>query len=143
MWKILGKDTIYLDLAHNAKILLAEKAADTEKGNRFKEILNESEMTYLLNGETEEHTFFINVPKDLSPEDIQIMADVVLDIAKELEIPFLTVNDVEQRYQVIITNYEEPEIIGLRRTPGYSSAEVFKPIFASLAAPGKYNSSMD
>ena len=39
----------------------------------------------------------------------------------------------------IISNNKEPEIIGLRKTPGMTSVEVFKPIFRDWVAPGKSN----
>ncbi|MDR0309540.1 MAG: hypothetical protein LBH88_02125, partial [Candidatus Methanoplasma sp.] len=128
MWKILGIKTIYIDIPNTAKRRLIELAGEGEKENKFRELMGRSEIMFLLNGETEENSFFITVPDDLGPEDIQLMADVVLNVAKTAEFPFIEVKDVEQRYQVIITNNKEPELIGLNKTPGMSAAEVFKPI---------------
>ncbi len=142
MWKILGKDAIYIDIPETWKNRMLELAGGDEKSQKFKEIVGRSEVTYLLNGTTEEHTFFIRVPKDITPEEIQILADVSLDILKASEIPVISIEDVVQKYQVVITNWEEPEIIGLRKTPGMSSGEVFKPIIQGLNAPGKPNSTM-
>jgi len=139
MWKILGIKAIYIDIPNAAKKRLIELAGDGEKEAVFKDLLGRSEVTFLLNGETEENTFFITVPDDLTPEDIQIMADVVLEIAKTIEFPFVEVEGIEQRYQVIITNNKEPELIGLNKTPGMSSVEVFKPIIRSLDSKGRLN----
>ncbi|MCL2032982.1 MAG: hypothetical protein FWG96_06945 [Methanomassiliicoccaceae archaeon] len=139
MWKILGIKTIYIDIPNTAKNRLIELTGDDEKGVRFKDLMERSEIMFLLNGETEECSFFITVPDDLGPDDIQIMADVVLDIAKTIEFPFITADGVEQRYQVIITNNKEPELIGLNKTPGISSGEVFKPIIKALDSKGRMN----
>lgn len=139
MWKILGVTSIYIDIPSTAKKRLIELAGEGEKENKFKELMERSEIMFLLNGETEENSFFITVPDDLTPEDIQIMADVVLEIAKSIEFPFIAVKDIEQRYQVIITNNKEPELIGINKTPGMSSVEVFKPIIKSLDGRGKMN----
>jgi len=139
MWKILGMKTIYIDIPNTAMNRLIELAGDSEKAVRFKELMGRSKMMFLLNGETEENTFFITVPEDLTPDDIQLMADVVLDIARAVEFPFVEVEGIEQRYQVIMSNNKEPELIGLNKTPGMSSAEVFKPIIRSLDSKGKMN----
>ncbi|MDR3074822.1 MAG: hypothetical protein LBU30_02130 [Candidatus Methanoplasma sp.] len=139
MWKILGAETIYIDLPGTAKRRLIELAEDGEKGTRFRELMERSEIMFLLNGETEENSFFITVPDDLGPAGIQTMADVILDIAKNAGFPFITAGDKEQRYQVIITNNKEPELIGLNKTPGMSSVEVFRPIIKSLDSRGRAN----
>jgi len=140
MWNILGVKTIYIDIPNTVKNRLIELAGDGEKKAIFVELMGRSEVMFLLNGETEENSFFITVPEDLTPEQIQIMADVILETAKSIEFPFVSVADVEQRYQVIITNNKEPELIGLSKTPGMSSAEVFKPIIKSLDSRGRVNS---
>jgi len=139
MWKILGMDAIYIDVPHTAKNRLIELAGDGEKETKFKEFMKQSEMLFLINGETEENSFFITVPDELTPEDIQIMADVVLEIAKTIDYPFISVSNEEQRYKIIINNNKEPELIGLNKTPGMSSVEVFKPIIKSLDGRGRAN----
>ena len=118
---------------------MLELAGDDEKSSKFKEIVEGAEVTYMLNGTTEEHTFFIKVPDEITPEEIQILADVALDILKASEDPCIEVEGVRQRYQVVITNWKEPEIIGQNKTPGMSSGEVFKPIIQGLDAPGRAN----
>ena len=139
MWKILGIKTIYIDIPNTVKNRLIELAGDGEKEAVFKDLMERSEVMFLLNGETEENSFFIKVPDDLTPEDIQVMADVILGIAKTIEFPFVSVEDAEQRYQVIITNNKEPELLGYNKTPGMSSAEVFKPVIKSLDGRGRAN----
>ena len=139
MWKILGKDALYLEIPETWKDRMLELAGEGEKADRFREIVGRSEVTYMLNGTTEEHTFFSKVPDDITPEEIQLMADVALDALKGSEDPCVSVEGVVQRYQVIITNWHEPEIIGLNKTPGMSSGEVFKPIIQGLDKPGRVN----
>ncbi len=141
MFKILGEDALYIDIPDTFKKRMLALAGDDEKEKVFKEIVGRSEVTYLLNGTTEEHTFFIRVPEDVTPEQIQTMADASLEILKRTveNTPCVEVEGVRQKYQVIITNWEEPEIIGKNKTPGMSSGAVFKPIIQSLDKPGKAN----
>ncbi len=143
MWKILGKDALYVEIPQVWKQRMLELAGDDEKSSKFKEIVEGAEVTYMLNGTTEEHTFFIRVPDDITPDDIQVLADVALDILKKSETPCIEIEGVRQRYQVIITNWHEPEIIGMNKTPGMSSGEVFKPIIQGLDGPGRLNSAFN
>ena len=143
MWKILGEDAIYIDIPETWKRRMIALAGEGEKPEKFKKIVGESEVTYLLNGTTEEHTFFIHLSDDVSPEDIQALADVTLDILKASEHPCISVEGQIQRYQVIITNYHEPEIIGKNKTPGMSSGAVFMPIIKGLDSPGRMNANND
>jgi len=143
MWKILGIDVIYIDIPDTWKKRMLELTPEDEKGKRFKEILEASKVEYLFNAQTEEHTFFIRLDDGITPEEIQSMADVTLNILKTLEIPVVEIEDTVQKYQVIITNYHEPEIIGLNKTPGMSSGQVFLPIIKSLSSPGHLNQSFN
>ena len=143
MFKILGKDALYIDIPAVFKERIIALAGDDGKEKLFKDITEKSEVTYLLNGTTEEHTFFIKIPDEITPEEIQILADVALDVLKKIDVPCISIEDKVQRYQVIITNWHEPEIIGKNKTPGMSSGEVFKPIIQGLNAPGKLNSSFN
>lgn len=139
MWKILGKEAIYIDIPETWKQRMLELVEDDEKGKEFKSILNASKVEYIFNSQTLEHTFFIRLEDEITPEQIQNMADVILDTLKASEAPVVEIEEDVQRYQVIITNYHEPEIIGLNKTPGMSSGQVFLPIIKSLNAPGQLN----
>ena len=147
MWKILGEGAIYIDIPDVWKKRMLELAEeledDKDKAAKFKEIVTDAEVTYMLNGTTEEHTFFIKIPDEITPDEIQILADVALDVLKKIDVPCISIEDKIQRYQVIITNWHEPEIIGKNKTPGMSSGEVFKPIIQGLNGPGKLNSSFN
>ncbi len=140
MWKILGKEAIYIDIPNTWKERMLELMSDDEKGKKFKDVVSGSKVEYLFNPQTEEHTFFIRLDDDVSPEDIQDLADATLATLKELEVPVVEIEDTRQKYQVIITNYHEPELIGLNKTPGMSSGQVFMPIINSLNKPGQLNS---
>lgn len=147
MWKILGEDAIYIDIPQVWKRRILALAKDLEedkaKEAKFEEIVEPAEVTYMLNGSTEEHTFFIRIPDEITPEEIQVLADVALDVLRKTDVPCISVEDKVQRYQVIITNWHEPEIIGLNKTPGMSSGEVFKPIIQGLDGPGKLNAAFN
>ena len=67
MWKILGKEAIYIDIPETWKKGMLELTPEDEKGKLFKEILEASEVEYLFNPQTLEHTWEIaNVDNDSS-----------------------------------------------------------------------------
>jgi hypothetical protein len=135
MWKVLGRDALYVEIGEVWKQRMMELAGDGEEGDRFRTLMEPNEILYMLNGSNEFHTFYVNLKKEITPEDIQFMADVTLKVAKELDCPYISVNDVPQRYLVIFTNEDEPELIGLNRTEGYGSGKIFQPILEGFSNP--------
>ena len=139
MWNILGEECIYLDITYKFKKRLNELAPADETGDKFGKLLEPTEVSFLINGETEENCFMLKVPDEYSPEDIQFMAEQTMAaIVKNNQAP-ISVDGVEQNYKIIINNDKEPELIGLHKTPGMSSVELFKPIFKSWSSPGRAN----
>ncbi|MFA6805167.1 MAG: hypothetical protein WCQ23_05585 [Candidatus Methanomethylophilaceae archaeon] len=139
MWKILGKEALYLDIGPTAKERMTELAGEGEKADEFRALMKNSEVQFLLNGSNEYNTFYFKVPDEYTPEQIQLMADVALDIVKNSEAPMVEVEGVEQRFLIIFSNNKEPELLGIRKTPGMSSGALFKPIFEALDKPGRLN----
>ena len=143
MWKVLGKEAMYIEIASVWEERIIEMSKDYEGDERFKELMEGAEIKHMFNGSTEIHNIMIDVPKDYTPEDIQMMADMILSIAKDnMETPFITLEDNYQKCQVIINNEDEPELIGMNRTEGYGSGKIFLPILDSLTRPGRPNESM-
>jgi len=139
MFKILGEECLYIDIAPTfAKQILALSAFD-EKAGEFAELFGKTEVTYLLNGSTEESCFIMNVPDEFTPEQIQLMADVVIRSINRFGQAPVVVDRTEQKYRINISNTHEPELIGLRKTPGMTSVEIFKPIFNSWGGEGRQN----
>ncbi|MGI6009055.1 MAG: hypothetical protein ACOX8X_02885 [Methanomethylophilus sp.] len=142
MFKILGEETLYISIADTFSKRLLALTGEGEKEDRFRELFSKTEVRYQLNGQTEESDFLLRVPDDYKPEDIQLMADVILDTLKKFNAPAVVVDDTEQQYRIVISNSHEPEIIGLKKDKNMSSYEVFKPIFEGWDAPGRANPSM-
>lgn len=139
MWNILGEEAIYLDITYKFKKRLAELAPADETGDKYRKLLDKTDVGFMINGETEENCFMLTVPDEYSPEDIQFMAEQTMAaIVKNDQAP-ISANGVEQKYKIIINNNKEPELIGLRKTPGMSSVELFKPIFKNWSSPGRAN----
>ncbi len=141
MWSILGENAIYLDIPYKFKDKIMSLATEDDDGTKFKKLLDDSDVRFMINGESEECCFMIQVPDEYTPEDIQFMADKIIDAIIRNDKAPVSVDGVEQNYKIIINNNKEPEIIGLRKTPGMSAAEVFKPILNGWASPGKENPS--
>lgn len=142
MWNILGEESIYLDIPYKFKKKLMSLAADDDDGERFRKLMDGTEVSFMINGETEENCFILKVPDNYTPEDIQFMADKTIDAIIRNDKAPVSVEGAEQKYKIIISNDKEPEIIGLRKTPGMSAAEVFKPILNGWSSPGRSNPSV-
>lgn len=141
-WQVLGRDVMYVEIGEVWKEEIVKAVSSKKEGEKFKKLMDKSDVMHLFNGTTEVHNFIIEVPEKLTPKDIQFMADVILGYAKEkLDVPFVTLGGEYQMCQVIITNEKEPELIGLDRTEGYASGKIFMPILDSLSKPGRYNES--
>ena len=141
MWKILGADSLYLEFADVWRRRIIEIVSGTEHKDRFLELMNAAEVTYMMNGATEIHTFVVDLPESISPEDIQFLADRILNVAKTFEAPFVSLNDNYEKCQVIFTNEKEPEILGIDKKEGYSAGAVFKPILDGWGGAGRQNES--
>lgn len=122
---------------------MIELMSDREGGERFRDLMNATEVMYFLDGVMEIHSFILEFPETVTPDDIQFLADKTLEIAKEnIETPFITVNGKYQKCQVVYTTEKEPELIGAEKTEGYGSGKIFQPIFEALSQPGRGNESM-
>jgi hypothetical protein len=143
MWKVLGKDCLYIDIARIWTERILELSAANEKAEEFKGLMDGTEVTHLFDGTLETHNFMLDVPKEYTPEQIQTMADVILAVAKDnVDTPFVEIDGKYQKSNVIISNDEEPELLGSNRTDGYGSGKIFLPILTSLTQPGRANESM-
>lgn len=143
VWRILGKEAMYLEFADVLKSQLIEIAPTVENGERFVDLVKESEIMHIFNGATETHGFNIRPLDTTSPEDIQYMADIILAIARQDDQRFYVSLDGE--YQKCVINVRtdvEPELIGENRTEGYGSGKIFMPILESLCKPGRGNDSI-
>ncbi len=144
MWKILGKDALYVEFSDVFKERIIELANEIDNGEKFIEIVKDSEIQYLFNGSTETHAFNIFPNKETSVEDIQYMADIILAIAtKDESFMFVTLEGKYQKCIVNVRTDEEPELIGANRTEGYASGKIFYPILDSLCKPGRANDSFN
>ena len=137
MWQILGANAMYVEFADLWKYRMNEIAEDRDDGKKFIELMKDVEVSHMLNGTTEVHTFYVELPRSLTPEDIQFLADVILDVANTSEVPFISLEGDYQKCQVIFSNDVEPELIGLDKTEGFSSGAAFQPVFTSWGKPNK------
>lgn len=140
MWKILGKEAMYIEFADVFKERVIEIASGMEGKEKFVDLMKGSDVMHIFNGSTETHGFNIRPGDDISSEDIQLMADAILDVIKSEENLFVV--SLDDQYQPSVINIradKEPELIGNDRTDGYASGKIFQPILESLAGPGRMN----
>jgi hypothetical protein len=136
MWKILGSDALYLEFAD---VWRREISKIVNGRERFAELMEGADVRYMMNGATEVHTFMVELPDTLSPEDVQFLADEILGVANGFEHPFVSLNGEYEKCQVIFTTEREPEIIGLDKKKGISAGAVFQPILDAWGGAGKNN----
>ena len=139
MWKILGVDALYVEFADVWKRRVIEVANEFDVGERFGELMKDAEVSYMMNGATEIHTFIAELPDTLSKDDLQFLADVILDIANNADFPFVSLNGVYEKCQVIFTTEKEPEILGMDKAEGFSAGAVFAPILEGWGGGGRKN----
>lgn len=140
MWKILGKEAVYVEFADVFKARIIEIASAIEGKEKFVDLMNKSEVMHIFNGSTETHGFNIRPGNDISSEDIQYMADNILEIIKsDVDNFVISLDDQHQACVINVRADEEPELIGANKTEGYASGKVFQPILDSLCKPGRMN----
>jgi hypothetical protein len=140
MWKILGKEAMYIEFADVFKERVIEIASGMEGKEKFVDLMKGSDVMHIFNGSTETHGFNIRPGDDIPSEDIQLMADAILDVIKSEENLFVV--SLDDQYQPAVINIradKEPELIGSDRTDGFGSGQIFQPIFDSLSSPGRMN----
>jgi hypothetical protein len=138
MWKVLGVDALYVEFADVWKRRIIEIVSE-DGGERFKKLMRDADVLYLMNGATEEHTFMVQLPEELTPDDIQFLADNILNVAKTADFPFVSLNGRYEKCQVIFTTEKEPEILGIDKKEGISAGAVFAPILEGWGNPGRRN----
>jgi hypothetical protein len=131
MWKILGVDALYVEFADVWKERISEVVSEGDNGKRFKGLMKDADVLYMMNGATEEHTFMVELPETVSAEDLQFLADEIVNVAKTADFPFVSLNGNYEKCQVIFTTEKEPEILGLDKAKGISAGAVFAPILES------------
>ena len=57
MWKILGKEAMYVEFADVFKSRMIEIASGMEGKEKFVDLMNNSEVMHIFNGSTETHGF--------------------------------------------------------------------------------------
>ena len=117
-----------------------EIASGMEGKEKFVDLMKGSDVMHIFNGSTETHGFNIRPGDDIPSEDIQLMADAILDVIKSEENLFVV--SLDDQYQPSVINIradKEPELIGNDRTDGFGSGQIFQPIFDSLSSPGRMN----
>jgi hypothetical protein len=135
----LGVNSLYLEFADVWKRRISEVVNEGDNGKRFDELMKDSRVMYIMNGETEEHTFMVELPETFSNDDIQFLADEILNVARTADFPFVSLNGNYERCQVIFDALKEPEIIGLDKKEGISAGAVFAPILEGWGGAGRRN----
>jgi len=131
MWKILGVDALYVEFADVWKERITEVVFEGDNGKKFKELMKDASVLYMMNGATEIHTFMVELSETVSREDLQFLADEIMNVAETADFHFVSLNGNYEKCQVIFTTEKEPEILGLDKAEGISAGAVFAPILES------------
>lgn len=143
MWQILGVKALYVEFADVWKKRMLEISEDRDEHDRFVKLMDAANIVHLFNGSTEIHTFMVELPDDISADDVQFLADEILDVARTADFDFIALENKYQKCQVIFTTEKEPEILGIDKAEGISAGAVFSPILESWGKPGRRNESLE
>jgi hypothetical protein len=135
-------DAFYVEFADVWKKRITEVVYEGDNGKRFESLIKDANVMHLMNGDTEIHSFFVELPETATKEDIQFLADEVLNVAKTADFPFVSLNNLYEKCQVIFTNEKEPEILGLDKAEGISAGAVFAPILEGWGGAGRKNETL-
>ncbi len=131
MFQVLGRDTTIVKLGEDWKERMSELAGEGQLGEALKELFDAAQLTYYYATELDVHVFLLELPEDTSDEDVQRYTKTVQEVRALTDYPMVSFKTNPQRCKLVITAEKEPELIGKDKTEGYSSGQLFQPIFNS------------
>lgn len=111
------------------------RASECDDFETFEELIEQGELTYIHNTQTDVHAFIIQFPESVGKEELDYLSSFVRELREGMGVPTISFQDTPQRCRIIFTSEKEPELLGLNKTEGMSSGALFQPIFDSWSSP--------
>lgn len=131
MWKVLGRDATKVRFGEIWMEEILYLAKDHEDFETFRDLMAQAELVYLHNAHDDVHGFVLQFPKSVEKEELDLLASMTRSLREEAGVATVSFQGQPQRCRLVFTSDEEPELLGLNKTEGYSSGALFQPIFDS------------
>jgi len=135
MWKVLGREAEIVKIGNIWKEEILARASECDDFETFVELMEQSELTYLHNTQTDIHAFILQFPESIGKEELDYFSSFIRNLRDGMEVPTISFQDQPQRCRFVFTSEKEPELLGLNKTEGMSSGALFQPIFDSWSKP--------
>jgi hypothetical protein len=115
MWKVLGVEGTIPAFAEIWKQRMIELSKRKKDRERFLEMIDDSDIRYVLDAIREVHMFMVYLPTKYSREDLVFFKEFVIKITKSIKMPTLEYNGTAQTHGVVITAQEDEDEYSERR----------------------------
>jgi predicted DNA binding protein len=115
MWKVFGVEGTIPAFAEIWKLRMIELSKRKKDRERFLQMIEDSDVRYVLDAIREVHVFMVYLPAKYGREDLVFFKDFVVKTTKSAKVPTLEFNGMMQNHGVVITTQEEEDEYAERR----------------------------
>ena len=115
MWKVFGVEGTIPAFAEIWKQRMIELSKRKKDRERFLEMIEDSDVRYVLDAIREVHMFMVYLPTKYGREDLVFFKEFVIKTTKLAKMPTLEFNGMEQSHGVVITAQEDEDEFAERR----------------------------
>jgi len=108
MWKVFGEEAVMVQFGTLWKSRMVELSKRRKGRDRFLELMEKADISHYLDIHQKLHVFRMDLPTDLTVDDVEFLKGFVQRIIKSTEYPMVDLDGQEQR-AVLIISAEEPE----------------------------------
>jgi predicted DNA binding protein len=109
MWKVFGVEGTIPAFAEIWKQRMIELSKRKKYRERFLQMIEDSDVRYVLDAIREVHVFMVYLPAKYGREDLVFFKDFVVKTTKSAKVPTLEFNGMMQNHGVVITTQEEED----------------------------------
>jgi hypothetical protein len=115
MWKVFGVEGTIPAFAEIWKLRMIELSKRKKDRERFLQMIEDSDVRYVLDAIREVHVFMVYLPAKYGREDLVFFKEFVVKTTKSAKMPTLEFDGMMQNHGVVITTQEEEDEYAERR----------------------------
>jgi hypothetical protein len=115
MWKVFGVEGTIPAFAEIWKQRMIELSKRKKDRERFLQMIEDSDVRYVLDAIREVHVFMVYLPAKYGREDLVFFKEFVVKTTKSAKMPTLEFNGMMQNHGVVITAQEDEDEYAERR----------------------------
>jgi hypothetical protein len=109
MWKVFGVEGTIPAFAEIWKLRMIELSKRKKDRERFLQMIEDSDVRYVLDAIREVHVFMVYLPAKYGREDLVFFKEFVVKTTKSAKMPTLEFDGMMQNHGVVITTQEEED----------------------------------